>query len=332
MTVGNVLQVGFGLLGMGTEGTAFAKGLNTVTKELSATGRVVEAVEAEVAGVGGRSSSSLPIVEGEYWQPTQKFAQELESQGMGVVCFAPETPLLTPSGDKPISQFKPGDQILSAPESDPSAPPAVQFVEEVFKNRHVVLNLHVGGRVIRTTASHPFYVRGRGWRPAGELEPGHLLRSHDGLWTAVEGVFDNREESIVYNLRVSEYHTYFVGSGVWGFSVWAHNVGCGEVPIPGQNPGRILTAGEMNGLTREFMEGVMQEADYGFKAFKNEWGPALSIAQDTVTGQLSHIHWNNPFGHMPADLSDVIASRLATAPELIATRRARFSRGSLRCK
>jgi filamentous hemagglutinin len=27
----------------------------------------------------------------------------------------------------------------------------------------------------------------------------------------------------VYNLRVAEYHTYFVGSLEWGFSVWAHN-------------------------------------------------------------------------------------------------------------
>jgi hypothetical protein len=27
----------------------------------------------------------------------------------------------------------------------------------------------------------------------------------------------------VYNLRVSDYHTYFVGCLDWGFSVWAHN-------------------------------------------------------------------------------------------------------------
>ena len=27
----------------------------------------------------------------------------------------------------------------------------------------------------------------------------------------------------VYNLRVADYHTYFVGSREWGFSVWAHH-------------------------------------------------------------------------------------------------------------
>jgi hypothetical protein len=27
----------------------------------------------------------------------------------------------------------------------------------------------------------------------------------------------------VYNCRVAEYHTYFVGDATWGWSVWAHN-------------------------------------------------------------------------------------------------------------
>jgi len=30
-----------------------------------------------------------------------------------------------------------------------------------------VLNLHVGGRVIRTTAEHPFWVYNEGWKAAG---------------------------------------------------------------------------------------------------------------------------------------------------------------------
>jgi hypothetical protein len=34
-------------------------------------------------------------------------------------CFAAGTPLMTPTGSKPIEQFKPGDLVLSAPEDDP---------------------------------------------------------------------------------------------------------------------------------------------------------------------------------------------------------------------
>ena len=77
--------------------------------------------------------------------------------------------------------------------------------------------------MIRTTVEHPFYVQGKGWRCTGELQPGDVLRSHDGQWLPVEEVIDNGEQSVVYNLRVSDYHTYFVGSAEWGFSVWAHN-------------------------------------------------------------------------------------------------------------
>jgi hypothetical protein len=77
--------------------------------------------------------------------------------------------------------------------------------------------------VIRVTGEHPFYVANHGWRGARELQPGDLLRSHDGQWVPVEEVIDNGEESVVYNVRVSNYGTYFVGDVEWGFSVWAHN-------------------------------------------------------------------------------------------------------------
>jgi hypothetical protein len=40
---------------------------------------------------------------------------------------------------------------------------------------------------------------------------------------AVEGVWDTGETVRVYNLQIAEYHTYFVGTSEWGFSVWAHN-------------------------------------------------------------------------------------------------------------
>ena len=54
------------------------------------------------------------------------------------------------------------------------------------------------------------------------LEIGDELRSHDGRWVAVEGVADSGEVTTVYNLRVADYHTYFVGEDDWGFAVWTH--------------------------------------------------------------------------------------------------------------
>jgi hypothetical protein len=69
----------------------------------------------------------------------------------------------------------------------------------------------------------PKSLRGKGWRCTKELKPGDELSSHDGQWIQVESVADSREIATVYNVNVDEHHTYFVGSAIWGFSVWAHN-------------------------------------------------------------------------------------------------------------
>jgi hypothetical protein len=40
---------------------------------------------------------------------------------------------------------------------------------------------------------------------------------------AVQEAFATGQLETLYNLRVAEYHTYFVGSPAWGFAAWAHN-------------------------------------------------------------------------------------------------------------
>ena len=74
-----------------------------------------------------------------------------------------------------------------------------------------------------------------------QLRVGDALRSHDGQWLAVEDVRDTGREEVVYNGRVAEYHTYFVGDEGWGFSVWAHN-SCGPGGGEASNGGVLNTA------------------------------------------------------------------------------------------
>ena len=93
----------------------------------------------------------------------------------------------------------------------------------LFASYSPLCSLTVGGKTIRTTAEHPFWVKGRGWRHAHQIESGDELRAEDGRWLAVEAVTGNEGAEPVYNVVVEEYHTYFVGEGTWGFAVWAHN-------------------------------------------------------------------------------------------------------------
>ncbi len=155
-------------------------------------------------------------------------AKQANGHGFGLeilnnTCFVAGTPLLTPDGARPIEEFQPGDEILSRSELHPDGEVVVRRVEKIFRLTGLVAELTIGGRLIETTAEHPFYVPGKGWRRTHELEPGDHLVGHDGKLTAVDSVVLTVRTAAVYNLRVATDHTYFVGDPNWGFTIWAHN-------------------------------------------------------------------------------------------------------------
>ena len=86
-----------------------------------------------------------------------------------------------------------------------------------------IRHMQANGKTLRTTAEHPFFVYGKGWMKCSALQPGDELRSHNGRRVFVERVYDSGVQENVYNCRVEEHHTYFVGMRDWDFSVWAHN-------------------------------------------------------------------------------------------------------------
>ena len=138
-------------------------------------------------------------------------------------CFAAGTPIRTPDGSKLIELFRAGDLVLSRDENDPLGLVVAKLVEKVFVRHSLIWHLHVGGQVIRTTGEHPFYAEGKEWTRVDKLGVGDRLLCEDGTWVQVEDMLDTGEWETVYNLRIADYHTYFVGADEWGFAVWAHN-------------------------------------------------------------------------------------------------------------
>src|SRR5262249_35772950 len=153
-------------------------------------------------------------------------------------------------------------------------------VEDVFIGEAHLLNLHIAGKVIQTTDEHPFWVKGRGWTAAADLFRGDLLRSHDGQWVAVEEIFDNGEFATVYNLLVADYHTYFVGTEDWGFSIWAHNACVTRWGRPGLESGDWVMAGGKN-WWNYFWSGKWQPG-FGNKFAAYATGETFDVAGSTL--------------------------------------------------
>ncbi|MEO6811213.1 MAG: polymorphic toxin-type HINT domain-containing protein, partial [Isosphaeraceae bacterium] len=144
-------------------------------------------------------------------------------KALAKACFAAGTLLEAAEGLRPIERFWPGDRVWARDEHDPAAVPRLRRVVQVFQTYAPLVELRVGGRLVRTTAEHPFFVEGRGWTQAQQLCPGDRLLGLDTASVAVDGITDAGESAAVYNLEVEEDHTYFVGGQGWGFAVWAHN-------------------------------------------------------------------------------------------------------------
>jgi RHS repeat-associated protein len=215
------------LADLGMLGGAVAFALSPITYEqwvytpVTPVGINGELDEPGGALIPGQGSALAPNPVTQKPPQLQKLPQQ--QQKGNKACFAAGTPVLTPSGYTTIERLRPGDQVLSRIEGDVRAETVVTVVEEAFVHVAAVVRLRVAGRDIHTTAEHPFFVVGHGWRPANELRPGDRLSSHDGRTVEVESVAETGETVTVYNVSLADYHTYFVGCDEWGFSVWAHN-------------------------------------------------------------------------------------------------------------
>lgn len=146
------------------------------------------------------------------------------------LCFAAGTPVLTPQGAKPIEELQVGDLVLARDDNNVAGGVFPRRIEKIHQNQADILELYVAGQVIRTTAPHPFFVQGKGWLPAGELRTQDMLATESGSWVKVDGLEYIRRAEPVYNLRVADFHTYFVGRPEWKFALWVHNACSGFEP------------------------------------------------------------------------------------------------------
>ena len=190
-------------------------------------------------------------------------------------CFTAGTPLVVDleGNSKPIEEIQVGEMVLARNEFEPHGPLELKRVEELFTRTSPIIELEIGGRKIGTTDEHPFYVPAReAFVPARELQVGDLLISHDGQLLRIDAIHSTLQIATVYNLRVADYHTYFVGGNEWGFNVWIHNIAC--------------TPDQVTAATREVLSTATFRRNPGLRARvvealrQNEFGQAQTLLQE----------------------------------------------------
>ncbi len=147
-------------------------------------------------------------------------------------CFTGETKVMTEEGLIAIEEIEIGDYVLA--EDTVTGEQEYKEVLNIFVSQtNKLVHVTTTGNdsetnaknnaetTINTTDNHPFYVEGKGWVPAIELEEGDVLRTADGETEAVKDVtVEYLEDAVlINNLEIEGYHTYFVSDE----SVLVHN-------------------------------------------------------------------------------------------------------------
>ena len=205
----------------------FVKGTASVTKVVSTAmgGFDTVALLDKAFGTGDIASLNAKLHESKAYNifQTGVTAVAVFTGGMTTTmkCFVAGTLVLTASGLIAIEQIKVGDIVYAADEEslDVSLKPVLEtYIRETSSLIHITVN----GEEIISTYDHPYYVNKKGFVSAELLWIGAELIDKNGKVFQVEQIYREKlddESEKVYNFKVDECHTYFVGR----YSVLVHN-------------------------------------------------------------------------------------------------------------
>jgi len=196
--------------------------------------------------------------------------------------------VVTPTGSCAIEDLVPGSEILTADQDDPDCTVQTSIVEHVFRKVAPLWTVRVGGREIRCTTEHPFYVLGHGWVAVRELRPGQFVRGHTGKFSFIQTVEPSDTNQVVYNIQVRDTHTFFIGAVEWGFSVWVHNEAVCELVLRydlavfrGDSPAAMAAKDALEkriaGLTAKELEVLNKDVHLLDKLGKMEVAPTAGV-------------------------------------------------------
>lgn len=152
-------------------------------------------------------------------------------------CFTADTPVLMADGTtKPIARVEAGDTVLAHNPDTAEDEPRRVLDTHTHENTPTWRLETSDGGTITTTAAHPFWVDGKGWTSARDLEPGdrlHTPQTEDTDHTTgpapddpgleVVSITPTGQTTTVHNLAIQGLHNYHVLTTT-GTPALAHNM------------------------------------------------------------------------------------------------------------
>jgi hypothetical protein len=130
------------------------------------------------------------------------------------ICAAPDTPIATPEGDKPIAELRPGDLVYSVDRGAIVAVPLVRVGSTRVEAHHVVRVVLDDGSVLEVSPGHPT-ADGRHFSDlvaGGSLDERHLVVSAELVPYRFERTYDV--------LPASSTGTYFAAGALIGSTLF----------------------------------------------------------------------------------------------------------------
>jgi hypothetical protein len=124
-------------------------------------------------------------------------------------CLVAGTLVRTVEGLCPVDKILPGDLVL-AQQVTSGELTYKPVLHTTVGPPAAILRIETQGDAIRATKGHLFWVSGRGWLRAQQLEPGMQFHTASGT-SSIRSVTPESDMQPVYNLVLPDFHTYFVG-------------------------------------------------------------------------------------------------------------------------
>jgi hypothetical protein len=152
----------------------------------------------------------------------------------------------------PIESIVPGNLVLGQV-AENGAPPLFPVLSLLARQATQLVDISVGGETVAATPEHAFWVDGRGWTDAGELQAGDLLRTAGGEDIAIDAVQPRAAVTNVFNFEVGQAHTYFVSP----LRLLVHNMK--QCPLSKLPPQKTMTTARQKKLWQNKLDDLVKD-------------------------------------------------------------------------